>query len=96
MSTIVSVTILTPIFVPIIKTFGINPLHFGVVMVLNLTLGNITPPFGIVLYTLSAVAKMPVTRVVKSLAPFLIPLIVVLFLCVIFPQIVLYIPLNLK
>ncbi|MBD3305610.1 TRAP transporter large permease subunit [candidate division KSB3 bacterium] len=95
MSTIVSVTILTPIFVPIIKTFGINPLHFGVVMVFNLTLGNITPPFGIVLYTLSSVANMPVIQVVKALIPFLIPLLIALLLCVIFPPLVTYIPLHL-
>lgn len=95
MSTLVSVTILTPILAPVVAAFGISPLHFGVVMVFNLTLGNLTPPFGLVLYTLSSVAKMPVVRVVKSVAPWLIPLLVVLLLCVFFPDIVTYIPLEL-
>ena len=92
MSTVVSITILTPIVVPIIKLYGIDPLHFGVIMVLNLTLGNLTPPFGMVLYVLSSVAEMPVNKVIKSVMPFLVPLLIVLLLLVFFPKIVTFIP----
>lgn len=95
MSTVVSITILTPIMIPIIKAFGVDPLHFGIIMVLNLTLGNLTPPFGMVLYTLSSVAKMPVNKVIESVMPFLIPLLVVLLLIIFFPKIVTFIPLYL-
>jgi len=95
MSTVVSITILTPIMIPIVKAFGIDPLHFGIIMVLNLTLGNLTPPFGMVLYTLSSVAKMSVNEVIESVAPFLIPLLVVLLLIIFFPKIVTFIPLYL-
>jgi tripartite ATP-independent transporter DctM subunit len=95
MSTLVSVTILTPILMPIVTAFGINPIHFGVIMVFNLTLGNLTPPFGLVLYTLSSVANMPVIKVVKAVLPFLVPLLIVLLICITFPQIVTFIPLKL-
>lgn len=95
MSTVVSITILTPIMIPIVKAFGVDPLHFGIIMVLNLTLGNLTPPFGMVLYTLSSVAKMSVNEVIESVTPFLIPLLVVLLLIIFFPKIVTFIPLYL-
>jgi TRAP-type C4-dicarboxylate transport system permease large subunit len=66
MSTVVSITILTPLLVPLIKQVGIDPIHFGVVMCLNLTLGNITPPFGMVLYVLCKISKLSFPDVVNG------------------------------
>ena len=72
--------------------FGIDPIHFGVLMVLNLMLGQLTPPFGIVLYILMEVGEMPFDRLVKALVPFYLPILVVLALTVAFPPLVTWLP----
>ncbi|MCP4401871.1 MAG: TRAP transporter large permease subunit, partial [bacterium] len=66
--------------------------HFGVMMILNLMIGILTPPFGTVLFVLSSVAKVPVERVAKDTALFIFPLVVVLILIVLFPQLTLFLP----
>ena len=80
METIAAITILTPVFLPVVMKFGIDPIHFGVVMVLNLMIGLLTPPVGMVLFVLARVAKVPFERCAKATFPFLIPLIFVLLL----------------
>ncbi|MCX5907017.1 MAG: TRAP transporter large permease, partial [Deltaproteobacteria bacterium] len=92
METVASINILTPVFIPIMRELGISPVQFGVMMVLNLTIGVLTPPFGTVLFVLSGVAKVPVERVARDTAPFLAPLLVVLVLIVLFPQLTLFVP----
>jgi tripartite ATP-independent transporter DctM subunit len=92
METIAAITILVPVFLPIIEKLGIDPVHFGIVMVLNLMIGLLTPPVGMVLYILSRVAKMPLTDAIKAVAPFLVPLLVVLALITFIPEITLYPP----
>ena len=72
--------------------FGIDPIHFGVLMVLNLMLGQLTPPFGIVLYILMEVGEMPFDKLVKALVPFYLPILVVLALTVAFPPLVTWLP----
>jgi TRAP-type C4-dicarboxylate transport system permease large subunit len=71
---------------------NIDPVHFGVMMVLNLTIGVLTPPFGTVLYVLSGVAKVSVETVARNTAVFLIPLLITLVLVILFPQLTLFLP----
>jgi tripartite ATP-independent transporter DctM subunit len=92
METIAAITILVPVFLPIITHLGIDPVHFGIVMVLNLMIGLLTPPVGMVLYILSRVAKMPLGETIKAVAPFLAPLLIVLALITFFPSLTLILP----
>ena len=81
--------ILTPVLMPIVKQAGIDPVYFGVLFIMNNAIGLITPPVGIVLNVLSGVAKISMGAVVKGVWPFLIAQLIVLFLLVLFPQLVL-------
>ena len=92
METIAAITILVPVLLPIVIQVGIDPVHFGVVMVLNLMIGLLTPPVGMVLYVLSRVAKVPFERCVAATLPFLVPLVVVLLLITFVPQISMWLP----
>jgi len=87
-----AITILCPVFYPIIRIIGIDPVHFGVMMVLNLMIGALTPPFGQVLFTLSIVAKTKLEYVIRSTAIFVIPIILVLILVILFPMFTLTLP----
>lgn len=81
--------ILTPVLMPIVKMAGIDPVYFGVLFIMNNAIGLITPPVGIVLNVLSGVARIPMNQVVRGCWPFLLAQTVVLFLLVLFPQLVL-------
>jgi len=88
----VAILILGPILIPVITKVGLDPVHFGVVMVLNLMIGLLTPPFGIVLFVMSQISGLKFEEVVKATVPFLIPLFVVLILIIFFPGIVTALP----
>ena len=92
MSVIESVLIFTPVMVPMIKLLGIDPLFFGVLMVISLSVGVITPPFGNVIYVLVGITNQPFEAIVKSILPFLIPIICVILFLVVFPDFVTYLP----
>ena len=92
MSVIESVLILTPILVPAVAASGVDPLFFGVFMVITLSVGVITPPFGTVLYILVPITGMRFEQVVMSVLPFLIPILLTILLVLFFPQIVLILP----
>ena len=92
METIASINILVPVMLPVIEQLGIDPVQFGVIMILNLMIGLLTPPFGTVLFVLSGVADVPVEKVAKDTMIFLIPLLIVLVLIVLFPQLTLFMP----
>jgi tripartite ATP-independent transporter DctM subunit len=92
MEALAAVIVLVPVFLPVIKAVGIDPVHFGLVMVLNLMIGTLTPPVGIVLFVVARVAKLPFEAVTRATAPFLIPLIAVLLLITVFPELVLFLP----
>jgi tripartite ATP-independent transporter DctM subunit len=92
METVASINILVPVFLPLITRMGIDPVHFGVMMILNLVIGVITPPFGTVLFVLSSVAKVPVDKVAKATLKFFPPLLIALFLIAVFPQLTLFLP----
>jgi tripartite ATP-independent transporter DctM subunit len=92
METIAAISILVPVLMPVIEKVGIDPVQFGVVMVLNLMIGLLTPPVGMVLFVLSRVARLSFDRTVMAVMPFLIPLLLVLVLISIFPGLTLYLP----
>lgn len=87
-----SIILLSPIFLPIIENLGIDPVHFGVVVVLNLMIGNLTPPVGPVLYVVSNMGEISFQRAFKATLPFIIPLLIVLFLITYIPELVMFIP----
>ena len=74
---------------------GIDPVHFGVILILNLMIGLLTPPVGMVLYVLSKVAAVPFERCVIATAPFLVPLIAVLLLLSFVPSLSMWLPVYL-
>jgi tripartite ATP-independent transporter DctM subunit len=92
MEALAALIILIPVFMPVISAAGIDPVHFGVVTVLNLMIGTLTPPVGIVLFVVARVAKLPFEQVTRATAPFLVPLVVVLLLITVFPGLVLFLP----
>ncbi len=92
METVAAITILVPVLLPIAVAMGVDPVHFGVIMVLNLMIGLLTPPVGMVLYVLSRVSKIPFERCVAATAPFLIPLGLVLLLVTFVPAITMWLP----
>src|SRR5699024_8461865 len=81
-----------PIFAPIFVGLGVDPIHFGVIMVVNVMLGMITPPYGMALYLSSAISGSKLTDIVKASLPFLFGCLLVLLLITIFPQISLFLP----
>ncbi|OOO22875.1 TRAP transporter large permease [Agrobacterium pusense] len=84
-----TILILTPVLMPIIKQAGIDPVYFGVLFIMNTCIGLITPPVGVVLNVVSGVGRVPLGRVTAGVLPFLLTQVAVLFLLVIFPDIVL-------
>ncbi|WP_158738104.1 TRAP transporter large permease [Alteribacillus sp. YIM 98480] len=84
--------LLTPILLPIAVQFGVDPIHFGVIMVINLTLGLMTPPVGTVLFIASSTAKVKVETLIRSIAPFLIISFVILLIITYMPWTSLSIP----
>lgn len=86
------ILIMTPILLPIVTTLGVDPVHFGMIMMLNLAMGLITPPVGGVLFVGAAVAKLPIETVVKALYPFFIALFAVLMAVTYIPGISLWLP----
>ncbi|MCL6624774.1 MAG: TRAP transporter large permease subunit, partial [Fimbriimonadales bacterium] len=84
--------IFTPVLFPLITSVGIDPIHFGVVMVLNLMIGLLTPPFGIMLFVTEKIAKLPVHRVIRAVLPFFLPLFITLFLITYIPSLVTFLP----
>lgn len=92
MSTAATISLFTPLLIPLLDKFGIDPLHFGVVMVLNLMLGQLTPPFGIVLFVLTKISGVDMGRLVRASFPFYIPILVVLILLILYPPLVTFLP----
>ena len=86
------ILIMTPILLPIVKTLGVDPVHFGMIMMVNLGMGLITPPVGGVLFVGAAVAKLPIEQVVKALIPFFFALLFVLALVTYVPALSLWLP----
>lgn len=92
MDTTAAIIILVPVLMPVIKTFGINPVHFGLIMILNLMIGLLTPPVGLVLYVLSGISKVPFEKIAKAVVPYVIALICLLMILTFVPEISLFLP----
>jgi len=87
-----AVLIFTPIFLPVVTALGLDPVHFGIIMVLNLCIGLCTPPVGSVLFVGVGIAKTTIEKVVKPLLPLFIAMIFALFLVTYFPELSLWLP----
>jgi tripartite ATP-independent transporter DctM subunit len=92
MEGIAAMLILIPILVPVAMKLGIDPVHFGLVFVLNLMIGTVTPPVGVVLYVVSNIAKISFERISRAIVPFLIPLLVVLAGITLWPPLTTWLP----
>ena len=86
------ILILAPLFLPVAVSLGIDPIHLGIIMVINMELGMITPPVGLNLYVASGLAKMGLTDVTKAAAPWILVVTAVLLLVTYVPQIALWLP----
>lgn len=87
MDTTPAILILTPILMPIIQGFGINPIHFGIIMVVNLAVGFVTPPIGVNLFVASSLTDIPVIDIAKKAVPMILCFLFALMLITIFPSI---------
>ncbi len=92
METIAAISILVPVLLPIASQIGVDPVHLGVIVILNLMIGLLTPPVGMVLFVLSKVSGVPFEKCVRATAPFLIPLVGVLLLLTFVPALTLALP----
>jgi len=90
--TIAAITILVPILLPIVLKLHIDPIHFGLIMTLNLMVGLLHPPLGMVLFVLARISKMSVERTTMAIIPWLVPLLLALAAITYIPQITLWLP----
>ena len=87
MDTTPAILILSPILLPIVTAVGMNPIHFGVVMVVNLAIGFVTPPIGVNLFVASSLTDVPVMDIARKAMPMIIMFLVALLLITYIPQI---------
>ena len=92
MDTIAAILVITPIIYPCLMAAGVDPVHLGIVVVLNLMIGMLTPPVGMSLFMVSNVAEQPVERVIKKVVPYFIPLIISLILVTLIPALSTFLP----
>ena len=81
-----------PILLPVVEQLSLDYVHFGVMIILNLMIGQITPPFGMCLFTISQVGGVPIKNLSHSIIPFIFPLVIVLLLTIFFPDIITWLP----
>jgi tripartite ATP-independent transporter DctM subunit len=87
-----AIIILTPVLLPIMQASGLDAMHMGVIIVLTMMIGLLTPPFGMVLFVLNRISGVSLYRIVVAVLPFIIPLLAVAVLLLFFPQLVLFLP----
>ena len=92
MEATVNVLLLTPIFLPIVQSVGIDPVHFGILMMTIVTMGGMTPPVGVAMYTACSLLDCSATDYVKESLPFIFMILLEIALLVAFPQITLWLP----
>ena len=91
----VIILVIVPLFIPTCNALGIDLIHFGVLIVVNSMIGLITPPYGILLFVISAVSQIPLKEMIREIWPFLGILIAALVIMILFPEIVLWAPRSL-
>ena len=84
--------IFVPLLLPVVKQFGIDPIHFGVVLIVNLLIGSLSPPVGILVFITAVIAKVPAAAVFRELNPFLAALILGLFILTYVPVLTTWLP----
>jgi TRAP-type C4-dicarboxylate transport system permease large subunit len=84
--------LIVPILFPITNALGINPVHLGVLVTINITIGMLTPPVGLTLFLMSAIGKITILEVTRAIVPFLVVLIASLFVVTYVPELVLWLP----
>jgi C4-dicarboxylate transporter DctM subunit len=84
--------ILGPVFLPMLDAYNIHWMHFGLILTVNLAIGYCTPPMGVSLYITGAIANKDLIYVSKSVIPFILIQLAVLFICTYFPDLVLWLP----
>lgn len=87
-----AVLIFTPIFLPVVQKLGVHPLHFGIIMIMNLCIGLCTPPVGTCLFLGCGIAETTVTKVMRPILPFFIAMIITLLICTFVPEISMWLP----
>jgi tripartite ATP-independent transporter DctM subunit len=92
LETIAAISILVPVLMPILLKVGIDPIHFGVVMTLNLMIGLLHPPLGMVLFVLARIANLSIERTTMAILPWLIPLLMSLIAITLIPELTLWLP----
>jgi len=95
LDTIAAISILVPILLPVAARYGIDPVHLGLIITLNLMIGLLTPPVGMVLFVLSRISKLSVERTTMAILPWMIPLFVALMLITFIPALTLWLPTQL-
>ena len=90
--TIAAITILVPILLPIVLKLGIDPIHFGLIMTLNLMIGLLHPPLGMVLFVLARISRLSVERTTMAILPWLVPLLLALVAITYIPQVTMWLP----
>lgn len=92
MEAIAIIVMTIPVVMPVLKQIGVDPVHFGVILAINMSLGTITPPLGIVMYVMSDIAKVSVNEFTRAVLPFFVSLAALLILITLVPQFVTFLP----
>ncbi|MBT2787371.1 MULTISPECIES: TRAP transporter large permease [unclassified Halomonas] len=92
MEATVNTLLLTPIFLPIVQQFGVDPVHFGIIMMLIVTLGGMTPPVGVTMYTVCSLTGISIDQYLRESFPFLLSVVVLVLVLAFFPGIVMFLP----
>ena len=92
MESTVTTLLFTPIFLPIVKSVGVDPVHFGILMMTIVTMGAMTPPVGVAMYTVCSILGCPTEHYVKEALPFIAAILVLVTFLIFFPQVVLFLP----
>ena len=81
-----------PVLLPMLDTFGIDPIHFGMIIVINMELALLIPPVGLNLFILASITKAPLAEVIRGITPFAVLLLILLIVIMAFPQLSLWLP----
>ena len=92
METSSAIILLTPVFLPLVRALGVSTLHFGVLFVVGIAIGMITPPVGICCYVTSGVTKVPLNVVFKGIWPMVIAILIATIIVIAIPQLSLFLP----
>ena len=84
--------IVAPLLVPVVVALGVDPIHFGMIIIVNIMLGGVTPPFGSMMFTTCSVTKVPVGDFVKEVWPFILALLFALLVVTYIPALILFLP----